>query len=114
MMMEIEDLTIKQIREINSMQIGVINAKSHPYIIGEKYFIRTVTNYYTGILEAVHDQELVINNAAWIVDTGRFNKMLKGADMNEIEPYPDGPVVIGRGAIIDASIVDFDMPRSEK
>ncbi len=111
--MEIGDLTLNQLREIQAMGNDV-SCNTHPYHVGEKYFIRTVTHYFTGILEAVYEHELVINSAAWIADTGRFNRMLKDGSMNEVEPYPDGQVVIGRGAIIDACVVDFELPRNEK
>ena len=111
--MQIDDLTLGQLKEIQSMGNNV-SCNTHPYQIGEKYFIRTVTYFFTGYLEAVFEHELVINNAAWIADTGRFSQMLENGEMSEVEPYPNGPVVIGRGAIIDASVIDFDVPRLQK
>ena len=74
--------------------------KPHPYKIGECYCVRTVTMIQTGRLVEVFDQELVLDEAAWIADTGRFNKFLKGQTVNEVEPFL-GQVVVNRGAIID-------------
>lgn len=74
-----------------------------PYLVGANYFIRTVTHYLTGKLVAVHDQELVLENAAWIADTGRFTQALQQEEFSEVEPFPPGsPVIVGRGSIVDA------------
>jgi hypothetical protein len=81
--------------------------------IGHNYFIRTVTNYFTGKLKYVSPTELVLGEAAWIADTGRFSDALKTWTPNEVEPYP-GDVIIGRGAIVDASIWDGALPREKK
>jgi hypothetical protein len=75
-----------------------------PYEIGRNYFIRTVTHYYTGRLIWVGDKELLLENVSWVADTGRFSNALKQGVFNEVEPYPKGRVIIGRGSIIDASI----------
>lgn len=82
------------------------------YEIGKNYFIRTVTNYFTGKLVAVHPQELVVTDAAWIADTGRLAEFVARGTPKEVEVYPDGqPVIIGRGAIIDATAVSWPLPR---
>ncbi len=80
-----------------------VGDKSNPFfVVGKDYFIRTVTHYFTGRLVWVGDKELVIEDAAWIADTGRFNEFVAGKTVNEVEPFPKGaPVVIGRGAIVD-------------
>lgn len=86
----------------------------HPYKIGANYFIRTVTFHYTGKLVAVFDHELLIEDAAWIADNGRFMQAVATGAFNEIEPFPDGQVVIGRGSIIDAVSIPFALPRNQK
>ena len=70
---------------------------------GKPYLIRTVTMIDTGILVAVNEHEIILKDAAWIADTGRFHKAIKDqSQFSEVEPYPDGLVLIGRGAIVDA------------
>jgi hypothetical protein len=77
-----------------------------PWKIGKNYFIRTVTHHYTGRLEQVFPGELVISQAAWIADDGRFSQALATGEFNEVEMYPPNSLVIlGRGAIIDATIL---------
>lgn len=110
--MNIDELTLGQIKEIQGM-CGSKASKSHPYTIGKNYFIRTVTHYYTGRLAWVGDQELVLEEAAWIADTGRFNEALKNCELSEVEPYP-GNAIIGRGAICDASLWEGPLPRGVK
>jgi hypothetical protein len=82
------------------------------WIVGNAYLIRTVTMIDTGVLVSVDEHEIVLKDAAWIADTGRFNECLKpGGQFNEVEPFPDGLVAIGRGAIVDAVRIE-KAPRS--
>lgn len=87
--------------------IELLNGKSEsgngPWEIGKKYFIRTVTMHLTGELISVSQQELVMKDAAWIADSGRFNEAIKDPDKcSEVEPFTKN-VIIGRGSIIDAT-----------
>jgi predicted RNA polymerase sigma factor len=112
--MNIDDLTIGQARELAALVGGGKDSQSHPWKIGACYFIRTVTMAQTGKLVAVHPQELVLVDAAWIADTGRFAQAVKDATFSEVEPFPDGwLVIVGRAAIIDAVEIS-SLPRSQK
>lgn len=101
-------MTIEQIKNL----LGLLSEEpkpattvvgAHPFWrIGAKYFIRTVTHHYTGQLVALTDTELIVESAAWIADDGRFADALKSGEFSEVEPYPAGKVLIGRGAILDA------------
>ena len=100
--MNIEDLTIKQVRELVSLVSKDATTDDSVWKVGRSYLIRTVTMIDTGRLVAVTPQELVLEDAAWIADTGRFADALRTSDFREVEPFPDGRVIIGRGAVIDA------------
>lgn len=100
--MNIDDLTIGQARELVSLFGASKHTDSSSWEIGKGYLIRTVTMTNTGRLVAVTEQELVLEDAAWIADTGRFSDALKKCNFNEVEPFPAGKVIIGRGSIIDA------------
>lgn len=80
---------------------------THPYKIGQTIVIRTVTMIQVGTLVNVYEQELVLENAAWIADTGRWADFLKGKMPDEVEPFLDGEVFVGRGALIDAQHVNI-------
>ena len=74
-----------------------------PWVIGKKYFVRTVTMHLTGELVFVGPHELVLKDAAWIADSGRFNEAVRDiTKCDEVEPFA-APVIIGRGAIVDAT-----------
>ena len=83
--------------------ITIKGDESNPFMeIGETYFIRTVTHYFTGRLIWFGDKEIVLEEVCWIADTGRFNEFMAEKIVNEAEPYPkNSQVIIGRGAIID-------------
>lgn len=67
----------------------------------------------TGKLVSVTNQELVLENAAWIADTGRFSDAVKSCAFNEVEPFPTGRVIIGRGSVIDAICIN-ELPTKQK
>ena len=73
-----------------------------PFEIGEIYLIRTVTMIDVGRVVAASHKWIVLEDAAWIADTGRFSDALKSCEFSEVEPFPDGHVIIGAGAVIDA------------
>jgi len=89
--------------------------KSEFWNVGEKYFIRTVTHYLTGKLVEISDKDVVLTDAAWIADTGRFSNAMSGGEFSEVEPYPDGQLVlVNRDSVIDATIWTKDLPRKQK
>jgi hypothetical protein len=67
----------------------------------------------TGRLVAVTEHELVLENAAWIADTGRFFDSLQACTFAEVEPFPTGQVIVGRGSIVDAVQI-ATLPTSQK
>ena len=92
-----------------------MSVKKHPYTIGENYFIRTVTYFFTGKLTAVYENELVLTDVSWIAETGRFTQAIADGDYSEIEPYPESrEVIIGRAAITDAVKISHPLPRKQK
>lgn len=111
--MSIEDLTLRQIREAAALVGGHPTHDASAWEVGKIYLIRTVTMIDTGKLVAVTPQELVLEDAAWIADTGRFAQAVEAAEFGEVEPFPPGRVIIGRGSIIDAVVIKKS-PRSQK
>lgn len=113
--MKIDDLTIGEARQLASMftTSQVPTDTTGPWEIGKNYLIRTVTMIDTGKLVAVYAQELVLESAAWIADTGRFSGSLKSCNFSEVEPFPDGHLILGRGSVIDAIQIP-NLPREQK
>ena len=65
---------------------------------------------YLGTLKAVNSTELLLEDCAWIPDTSRWSEFLNGKKPNEMEPYKED-VIIGRGAILDATIMTQKIKR---
>ena len=113
--MNIEELTIKEARSLIAL-LGAGTStpqNQNPFRIGGNYFIRTVTHHLTGKLVEVTNTELVLESAAWIADDGRFSDALKKCEFNEVEPFPSGRVIVGRGSLIDATEIET-VPMSQK
>lgn len=112
--MNIDELTIKEVKHLQSLLKGGDAAQS-PYLLGEPYFIRTVTQHYTGRIKRVTAKEIVLTEACWIADSGRFYNALKEGKLNEVEPFPqDEEVIVGRGAIVDACRWKHALPKEQK
>jgi len=110
---KIDDLTIGEAKQLVALFGSHTIPTEHGWEIGEVYFIRTVTMIDTGRLVAVTEHELVLEDAAWIADTGRFTQALAEAEFGEVEPFPTGRVLIGRGSVIDAVQITV-APRLQK
>ena len=110
--MNIDELTIKEVNHIQSLLKGSESKSESPYQVGQAYLIRTVTLYYTGKIKRVTPKEIILEDAAWIADTGRFSHALKTGTLNEIEPM--GEVIIGRGAVVDATRWNHALPTEKK
>jgi len=100
--MNIDNLTIGELKQLKNI-IGCDDKKSFPFEVGKNYFIRTVSMYYTGCLKKIVGEFLVLSNAAWVADTGRFHDFLKTGSVNEVEPFIDD-VFVPLGSICDATL----------
>jgi hypothetical protein len=114
--MNVEDLTIKQVRELTALFSNQpATAAQHFFEVGKNYIVRTVTMIYTGKLVDVGATELVLVDCSWIPDTGRYMQFVADGLVKECEPFPDGRrVVIGRGGLMDAVVLEKPLPRSQK
>ena len=80
--------------------------------VGRAYLIRTVTMIDTGILVSIDDHEIVLSDAAWIADTGRFSDALASSVFGEVEPYPR-PVIVMKAAFVDVTEIG-ELPTKQK
>ena len=94
-------------------ELPASDANTEPYEIGKNYIIRTVTMTYTGKLVWVGDKELVLENPAWIADSGRWTQAVRNGTLDEVEPMNER-AIIGRGAIVDASVIIWVLPTNQK
>jgi hypothetical protein len=109
----LELLKLAMQQESTKTNTEPVKDQSSPWVIGENYCIRTVTMIQTGKLVAITKDELILEEAAWVADTGRFSAFLNGNEPDEVELFPSGKVIIGRGGLIDACIIK-NIPKATK
>ncbi len=116
----LKDLTVGDLIELATRQEGGQGASAPPapgrrclLKIGEEYFIRTVTQYYTGKLVDMDASFLSLEKAAWIPSTGGFSTALSTGELEEIEPMPHGTLV-SLLAIVDISPWKHTLPEVQK
>jgi len=105
----LDNLTYGQIKELKNLIHGHTTISSdHPFEIGKKYLIRTVTFTLAGRVTEKYQNFLVINNAVWIADTGIFSKaVIDKNTWREVEDFKE-EVFVNKMAIVDATkIHDF-------
>src|SRR6185312_5220232 len=108
----LENLTIKEVKEMMNLFNGN-NVQIEPWQMGKSYFIRTVTMHLVGKLKFISNKELVLENASWIADSGRFHDALKSGEFSEIEPFIND-LIINRESIVDATIWNHKLPSDQK
>jgi hypothetical protein len=118
--MDIDKLTIGELKQLVAMAqglgVGCTSQKqgdTHAKV-GENILIRGVTLYYVGHVESVSETEIVLSDASWVADTGRFNEALRTGVLNEVEPFPNGAVTVKQGAIMDYSPWPHPLPKEVK
>lgn len=89
-----------------------IESKS-PLKLGADVFIRTISMYYTGRIAEITPDSVILEDAAWIADTGRFSNALKTGVLCEVEPY-HAPVCVNRAHILDVTTWGHALPREVK
>jgi len=80
--------------------------------VGNKVFIRTVTYHLTGKIEKIVGNFLVLENAAWIADSGRFMTAIKDGVLSEVEPV--GTAFVSISAIVDMFPWKHKLPDTQK
>ena len=112
---------LKELSELEELENKVQAKKSDieykklelPFKVGGAYFIRTVTYFATGKVKAIVGQFLVLEDAAWIADTGRFMNAITEGKLNEVEPVKVD-MFINVNSITDAFIWSHKLPRDQK
>jgi len=114
---EIEINGIKYVRkdsvkeETKEVKVIEINGSESVWVTGKNYLIRTVTMIQIGRLVRVTEKELILDNACWVVDTGRFNTALETGKLNEVEMFVK-PVIVNRSAIVYATAWICELPKN--
>ncbi len=112
---------LKELKELEELENKVEVKKSNlqyknqevPFQVGKNYFIRTVTYFVTGKVKAISGHFLVLDEGAWIADTGRFSNAIDEGKLNEVEPV-SVDIFVNLNSISDAFIWKHELPRKQK
>jgi hypothetical protein len=110
--MNIDTLTIGELKELTSL-LKTDTKQELPFVVGGKYFIRTVTYFATGKVKRIVGKFLVLEDAAWIADTGRFSDAMSKGIMDEVEPV-ECEMFLNTDSITDAFVWDKKLPKEQK
>ena len=83
-----------------------------PFEVGKAYFIRTVTFHLTGRVRAITGKFLLLDDAAWIAESGRFADAIERGVLNEVEPL--GEWMVNVDSITDAGPWRHPLPMVQK
>ena|SRR3990167_1751783 len=105
-------MDVKELIELLRLTEGKTNTEL-PFEVGKNYFIRTVTFHLTGKVEAIKGNFLVLNDATWIADSGRFTNAINEGKLAEVEPV-DVETYVNINSITDAFEWKHKLPREQK
>ena len=110
--LETENSELKeQLEAVNDEDITP--SSSVPFQIGKKYYIRTITYHCTGKVKRIKGGFLVLGDAAWIADSGRFRQAITDGVLDEVEPV-DVDMFVNIVSITDAFTWNHKLPREQK
>ena len=112
---------LKEVAKLEELENKVADKKANlkykklevPFKVGDNYFIRTVTYFATGKVQAIVGNFLVLDEAAWIADTGRFNEAINKGILSEVEPV-EVKMFVNLNSITDAFEWIHPLPRTVK
>jgi hypothetical protein len=113
--MNLDELTIGQAKQLAAMfgAQAPQAPQSTAYEVGKCYFIRTATYHVVGRLVRITDSDLVLEDASWVADSGRFHNALRDGELSEVEPFVR-PVIVSRGGLIDGTEWIHPLPDKQK
>ena len=109
----LEEMKLKDVMQLVEMLKAKPDVRDEFWCVGKAYFIRTVTMHLIGNLKAINEKEMLLDNAVWVADSGRFHDALKTGKLNEVEPFVN-PVIVNRASVVDATEWQHAVPTDQK
>lgn len=85
-------------------------------LIGQKIFIRTVTYFWVGKCVGFTGRLIILEDASWIGQTGRWSEMLADGleAQSSAEIEPTGTAWVSWGAVVDVCPYPHPLPNTSK
>ena len=81
-------------------------------LVGKNWFFRTVTYHLVGKVKRIFGNFIVLEEASWIPDSGRFMQFIKNGVLNEVEPV--GDVILNMATVVDFYSWKHELPQEQK
>jgi len=82
-------------------------------MIGQKWFLRTVTYHWVGLIISVTAEGwFELDNASWVADSGRFSDAIKKGTLSEVEPV--GKAFVNSETCVDMIQWKHPLPTEQK
>ncbi len=104
---ETYDLIKDQLQQDEKIDVGSLED-----LVGKKWFFRTVTYHLIGMVTKIMGNFLILENASWVADSGRFMDCLKKGTLNEVEPC--GIAFINISTVTDFFPWNHKLPQDQK
>ena len=88
------------------------NGAECPFMIGKSYLIRTVTYHALGKVVRICGNFIVLEDACWVADSGKFSKAIRDGELSEVEFVGDS--IVAMNAIADAFPWVHKLPKETK
>lgn len=102
----------KLVEQLLSEKTENWNGSDCPFILGKAYLIRTVTYHMVGKIERISGNFLVLEDASWVADSGKFSTAIAKGELSEIEYV--GDAIVSMPAIVDAFPYNHKTPKDSK
>jgi hypothetical protein len=93
-------------------QNDIVDITGFKDLIGKAFFFRTVTYHLTGRIKNIVGNMAILEDAAWIADSGRFMEAIKKGILKEVEPV--GIAFINLSSITDMFPWNHPLPMEQK
>jgi len=111
---EIRDDVFEKLSEELKGQLeseDVVDLTSNKDFEGKNWFIRTVTYHWVGKVEKITGKFMILKDASWVADSGRFMNAIKEGTLNEVEPV--GNAIINMETIVDICPWKHKLPNKQ-
>lgn len=106
---EVSDAVYEKIK--NELEDGK-EISSYEDMVGSKFFFRTVTYHMVGEVKKVVGRFVLLKNASWIADSGRFMNAIKDGELSEVEPV--GTAYLNMDTVVDFFPWVHKLPAEQK
>ena len=104
----------QSIEDFMSSSLNNALTPKSPFEIGKSYLLRTITMVDIGRVSKICGKFIIMEDASWIADTGRFYECLQKSDIfAEVEPFKH-PLIVNTEAIVDATLWPYKLPTEPK